>query len=160
MRAGPQPPSPPRSSLSGQHRVSAAAPCGGRPSPALLPGPDSFPAAARGSRLGGRCCLLPKLRQELFQQRGGNTASTLPGTRGSFWDARRTHRPFPSARGLLPAPRGRAWRAAREGAGGVAPPGGRGGLRAGLGRVSLCVAAFVDDLRALSSLDMGGTSVP
>lgn len=157
MRAGPPRPSPRPSSLPGQHRVAAEFRTP-EPSPAPHPG-FLLPASARGSAVDAAFPLKP--RRELFQQRGGNTQSTLPGKRGSFWDARRTHRPFPSARGLLPTPRGRARRAAGRVQVGSPLLGGRGGLRAALGTphpgcVGLRVAAFVGDLGALSVLGWGG----
>lgn len=127
--------------------------CSGGPSPALLPIPDSL------SQLRSRLPLpqaSPRALSAKRRQHGVNPSRD----RGSFWDARRTQRPFPSARGLLPKPRGRVPRAA--GRVQMGPPllGGRGGLRAGLGTqrpgcVSLRVAAFVGDLGALPVLDMG-----
>lgn len=98
MRAGPRPRSP-----AGQRPVAAVlgtprarpAPRPGRPLPVSVRGSAVIAASSR------------RLTQSSFQQRGSNTESTLIGTGGSFWVARRTRRPFPSAPG---------------GAGGVASP--------------------------------------
>lgn len=162
MRAGPQQPSPWPSSLPGQRRGAAVF---RTPEPSPTPRPGLLlPALPRGSAV--HAAFPPKPRRELFQQRGGNMESTLLGTRGSFWHARRTHRPFPSARGQLPTPRGLARPAAGRLQVGSPLLGGRGGLRAVLGTprpgcVSLRVAAFVGDLGCFSHWTWGeGGRIP
>lgn len=92
-RAGP--PSPPSRSLEGPRPVTAVFETPG-PDPAPSPGLP-LPDSARSSAVGAASS--PRLAESSFQRRGGNPESTLLGTRSSFWDAKRTHRPFPSARG-------------------------------------------------------------